>query len=322
MNIFNFLRLLTPIIGLFLICSFSYWKFINKQIYLKKCREINISSFEKSHKIFWNIYKDFLFLTTHLPASLPICKNISVIKSIYIASHNIKKTYKIRIDENASLDSILESLINSQSISPKNIEYTLNDITFYKTLNANFSIKGGLEGYFSPATYRIPCNQSLNAMLTKFNNKILSNIFPDLKRKMIIQLKINLHTLLTLASIVEKESSLQYEKKVIAGIIFNRLKIKMKLQMDSSSSYIFQKNIMPLKFQTKQFNEYNTYVNYGIPPGPISSSSVSSIYAILYPIQSTFLYFYSPNLKYHIFCKTYNCHLAAIQKPSLKKCIK
>ena len=123
---------------------------------------------------------------------------------------------------------------------------------------------------------------------------------------------------LCLASIIEKEGK---EKKEIAGVFINRLNSNMKLQSDPTVIYAlgetFDGNIRRKDLRIK--NPYNTYVYKGLPPGPISLVTKSSIEAVLNPVLSDNLYFVSRGDGTHKFSVTLREHNRAVRKYQLSK---
>jgi UPF0755 protein len=122
----------------------------------------------------------------------------------------------------------------------------------------------------------------------------------------------------TLASIVEKEAVVPQERGVIAGVFTNRLKTSMPLGSDPTVEYglgIRQTKEQPLTFaQVDQPTPYNTYMNPGLPPTPISSPGLSSLKATLQPDSTEYLFFVARYDGTHVFSKTNAEHLAAQDK--------
>lgn len=127
-------------------------------------------------------------------------------------------------------------------------------------------------------------------------------------------LKLTLNEVLTLASIVEGEAMLDEERAVIAGVYLNRLKKRMRLEADPTVQYAIPDGPRRLTYSDLRFNSpYNTYVHYGLPPGPINSPGRKSILAALYPQFHSFLYFVANGSGGHIFSRTYSEHQKAVQ---------
>ena len=122
------------------------------------------------------------------------------------------------------------------------------------------------------------------------------------------------HQIITLASIVEKETGVASERGVIAGVFYNRLKKRMRLQSDPTTIYgifpTFDGNLR--KKDLLQHTPYNTYKIKGLPPGPIANPGLDAINAAISPDRHTYLYFVSKNNGTHIFSKNYKDHRKAV----------
>ncbi len=121
--------------------------------------------------------------------------------------------------------------------------------------------------------------------------------------------------LLVIGSLIEKEGLDYYDKKLISSVIMNRLQKNMRLQIDASVIYALTNGNYDLNRKLsfkdlKTKNIYNTYVNYGLPPSPISYVSTKTIDIIFENYKTDFLfYFYNSLLKRHVFSKNYKNHL-------------
>lgn len=122
------------------------------------------------------------------------------------------------------------------------------------------------------------------------------------------------YELLIVASILEKESAFQEDKKLISGVIVNRLRKNMPLQVDPTVIYALQDNYTgKLSHADMQVtSKYNTYKNRGLPPTPIAVVSCESINAASQPNLTDYLYFVANSEGSHIFSKTYSEHIKAI----------
>ena len=146
------------------------------------------------------------------------------------------------------------------------------------------------EGLIFPAQYSFPqgtsAQSAAQSMIDRFSD--------DLYGKKLLQgsKDFSAKQLLTIASIVQAESTNEDFSKV-ARVIYNRLKIGMPLQMDSTVHFIMQArgDIFLSRKSTMLNSPYNTYKKYGLPPGPISSPSADAIKATLEPMQGDWLYF-------------------------------
>jgi UPF0755 protein len=126
----------------------------------------------------------------------------------------------------------------------------------------------------------------------------------------------------TLASLIEKETSLPQEKKFVSTVFHNRLKRGMKLDCDPTIIYILkQKGLFEGRLRSKDLrldSPYNTYLYPGLPPSPICNLGKESLEAALYPAKENFLYFVSKNDGSHLFSLTFKEHQAAVRKYQTK----
>ncbi len=194
------------------------------------------------------------------------------------------------------------------------------DVTNYPFL-ASKPKSASLEGYIFPDTYFIPKNvatsTNINTLIIK---KALDNFAKKVTPDMQVQAEkrgMDLYKILTLASVIEKETGpTATEKKTVAGIFYNRLNIGMPLQSDATVNFATQKNQpSPSQADTEIDSPYNTYKYKGLPPGPICNPSLNSIMAALYPTDTDYMYFlHNQKTGQAIFAKTYEDHLKNKQK--------
>lgn len=115
---------------------------------------------------------------------------------------------------------------------------------------------------------------------------------------------------MTLASIVEKETGAANERELVSSVFHNRLNRHMPLQSDPTTIYGllpgFNGNLT--KADLQKYTPYNTYRIPSLPPGPIASAGDAAIRAVLHPANTDYLYFVSNNQGSHIFSKTYSQH--------------
>lgn len=168
-----------------------------------------------------------------------------------------------------------------------------------------------LEGYLFPDTYFIlngsTKEEIINIMVNRFKT-----VFPDKYKARAKELGLDVNDVITIASLIEKETANDSEKSIISGVIYNRLKKGMLLQVDAAVIYAKtrgEKSLDKVYYNDLKIkSKYNTYLYKGLPPGPISSPGKASIEAALYPQRNDYLY-YLANGNKHVFSKTYNEHL-------------
>lgn len=148
-----------------------------------------------------------------------------------------------------------------------------------------------LEGYLFPNTYQIAKDATeeniVNVMLEQFNTVFKDEYYTRAK-----ELGLSINEVITIASIIERECLHDADRAKVASVIYNRLDDGMALQMCSTVQYVLgkQKETL-LDSDTKIESPYNTYINPGLPPGPIASPGEASIKAALYPEDTDYLYF-------------------------------
>lgn len=192
------------------------------------------------------------------------------------------------------------------------------DVDIIKDIPVDEELRYVLEGYLFPETYELKKGSSthdvMQRMLEEFQTKI--NTIPDLDSKLKVR-NLSLHELLTIASLVEREVVVDEERALVAGVIDNRIKQDMKLEIDATVQYLLDKPKARLLFKDlKVKSPYNSYLNKGLPPGPIASPSLESIEAALAPEASDYLFYVTKKdgSSGHLFAKTYKEHQQNIAK--------
>ena len=177
---------------------------------------------------------------------------------------------------------------------------------------------GSLEGYLYPETYKFSkaggARRIVQTLLNTFKERVLQ---PE-RVQQAEAMQFTFHEIVTLASLIEKETGLAKERKLISSVFHNRLAKKMRLQTDPTVIYAmvdFDGNIR--KKDLSIDSPYNTYKHFGLPPGPIASPGLESIQAALDPDESDFLYFVSRKDGSHQFSTNYKDHIRAVQKYQL-----
>lgn len=175
-----------------------------------------------------------------------------------------------------------------------------------------------VEGFLFPDTYQFPGDNItpqavVDAMLDRFEQVAL-----PLWEKQRAQTQLNLLGWVTLSSIVEKEAVIPQERSLIAGVFANRLQKGQKLESDPTVEYalqIRQTPDRPLTFaDIRTPSPYNTYLNPGLPPGPIAAPGKASLEATLAPAKTDYLFFVARYDGTHVFSKTLPEHDAAVKR--------
>lgn len=188
-----------------------------------------------------------------------------------------------------------------------------------KTADFSFISKHGidaesLEGYIYPDTYYFTKDESVENIISATIDRLWSVYKPEWKARA-DELGFSTHQIITLASIIEKETGDKDERELVASVFFNRLKKGMRLETDPTVIYgikNFDGNITRKHLSAK--NPYNTYKIDGLPPGPIASPGRDSIKATLYPAETSYLFFVSKNNGTHHFSANLREHNRAVNK--------
>jgi UPF0755 protein len=174
------------------------------------------------------------------------------------------------------------------------------------------------EGFLRPETYILPADINAPELLRLMVEGFKSDWEPEWDARL-DSLKMSRLALVTLASIVEGEAKADEERETIAGVYRNRLRIGMALQADPTVQYAIslkRGRRKPRLFQKDYQIEspYNTYLQPGLPPGPVNSPGRRSLEAALHPAEVRYLYFVAGPDGRHVFSRTYGEHLRAIRK--------
>ncbi len=171
-----------------------------------------------------------------------------------------------------------------------------------------------LEGYLLPETYAFSKGVTEAQVIRKMVRDMLA-LFDEEKRARMNTLGMNLHEVLTLASIIEKEAGVVSEAPLIASVYHNRLRKKMRLQSDPTVIYGIENFDGDLRRRDlTRDGPYNTYMRRGLPPTPIANPGRSSIAAALDPADTAYLYFVSRNDRTHVFSETLADHNRAVDR--------
>jgi UPF0755 protein len=188
-------------------------------------------------------------------------------------------------------------------------------LTRDRSLTAALGIQAdNLEGYLYPDTYKFARGVKAKDVVTAMVEHFKEVFGPELRARA-QELNLTEHQVVTLASIIEKESGTNSERAEISAVFHNRLRKHIPLQSDPTVIYGltgFDGNIR--KKDLSSPSPYNTYKMTGLPPGPIANPGIEAIKATLYPSGSRALYFVSRNDGTHQFSATLSEHNQAVEK--------
>jgi UPF0755 protein len=233
--------------------------------------------------------------------------NMDVLKMITDQSLNRRIT--ITIPEGLNIRQIAHLLSRLADVdSARFVRETFND-SLINLLDIN---SDNLEGFLFPDTYQFNLSRRGNneheiicTMADQFRKKITPEMLDSINQR-----NLTLKEVITIASIIEGETRFEPEKKIISRVYYNRLKKRMRLEADPTVQYALPdgpKRRLTYK-DLKYPSPYNTYLNRGLPPGPINNPSLSSIMAAIYPDNNRYLYFVAKGDGSHKFAETYDQH--------------
>ncbi len=189
-----------------------------------------------------------------------------------------------------------------------------------KKLLAQLGIRGdSAEGYLFPDTYNLTKGATASEIIRLLVKRFWSVWYQagfDARAKALGE---DVHTVIILASIVEKEAMRPSERPIIAGVFWNRIRRGMPLQADPTVRYgiLIERRISKKRLRWRDLRKrtpYNTYVIKGLPKGPISNPGEDSIRAVLFPARTRYLYFVSKNNGTHKFSTNLREHNLAVEK--------
>ena len=225
-------------------------------------------------------------------------------------NQGLTKTHKLVIKEGANIFDIQKALENS---------FLDIDCFNLDCLKMHTPFK---EGALYPDTYFYKDSMKASSLLQASHERLFKKVSELWINKPLSNPLRNINEALILASIIEKEAGNNKEKILIAGVFLKRITLGMKLQADPTIIYgllpNFDGDIKKSDILNKN-NLYNTYMIKGLPPTPISMSSVSSIEAAIYAEPGDYLFFVADTKYSHHFSKTYKEHVSKIEELGLNK---
>lgn len=243
-----------------------------------------------------------------------ISNNMTNVQILKLLTTPLKEENTIRftIPEGFTILQIANRLEDKGIVSKDDFLNAVNHHTYDYSFLKNIpqTTKYTLEGYLFPDTYivqkGISAEEIVMMMLDRFE-EITSRY-----TQYLYDSSYTLHDVVSIASIIEHEAKLDEERPTIAGVIYNRLDTQMKLQMCSTVQYALDIRKKALSLEDLQVQSpYNTYLNSGLPIGPICSPGESSLHAAFMPEEHSYLFFVVKDLTEgsHAFSETINQHL-------------
>lgn len=248
-----------------------------------------------------------------------------IIKSLKTGRVYREPVFTMTVPEGLTLEQIAEVIEKKTDYSADEFMKKVTDAAFIEQMMVSYpdllteailqeNVRYALEGYLYPATYPIyeenpTLDEIIKMMLTAMNSNV-SEFKTILEEK-----EMTVHELITFASLLEEEATAQTDRETIASVFYNRMNIEMPLQTDPTVLYALGSHKDRVLYEDLEVkNPYNTYQNLGLPPGPIAGAGKESIEASLNPSDTEYLYFLADKEGTNHFAKSYDEHLANIEK--------
>ena len=226
------------------------------------------------------------------------------------------RLYKFTVPEGSNLNQIADIIDSAGLVDHKEFLQLADDTRFIENIG-NGAVS--LEGYLFPDTYFFPKNVAAERIIETMIDRLQSELTDDWIQRA-SEINFTIHEVITLASIIEKETGAAAERPLISSVFHNRLKKKMRLETDPTVIYgikNFDGNLTRKHLETKTPD--NTYRISGLPPGPIASPGKAAIEAALYPAKTSYLFFVSKKDGTHQFSTNLADHNRAIRKYQLRR---
>ncbi len=229
-----------------------------------------------------------------------------------------RDSIKVTIPEGYTIKQIAEVLSEAGVATSDEFYAALNPDSYdYRFLKDLPQRDNRMEGYLFPATYDIAPGMSaqeiVNLMLKTFDECFTDGYYARAKER-----NMTVDQVVTLASVIERETNADTERAKVAGVFYNRLKDNMPLQSCATVQYVLGENKPVLSIEDTQIDSpYNTYKFTGLPIGPIASPGADCIKAVLYPEDTDAYYFCLGKNGEHIFSRTYEEHTKAMEASGL-----
>ncbi len=172
----------------------------------------------------------------------------------------------------------------------------------------------GHEGYLFPSTYLVPLAATPDQVTRMLTDQFAKELPPDAAQRA-RALHVTLAQAVTVASLVEREAKIESDRPLIAGVIYNRLRLGMPLQVDATIEYALPEHKSELSLRDLKIDSpYNSYQHAGLPPTPIANPGQPSLLAALHPAKTDDLYYVYCGNGHHVFAKTFAEHQANVER--------
>ena len=239
---------------------------------------------------------------------------ISLIQVVRILREGRVHHYRITIPEGLTMDEIIDRFVQEGLGQRHELEPLIGRTDLLGGLDPEAT---DLEGYLFPDTYHFTRAHQEPALVSALVTRFME-VWTPLRQKRADELGLTIREVITLASLIEKETALPAERPLVSAVFHNRLRRNIKLDCDPTVIYAIRKtgeyDGVLRKSDLALDSPYNTYLYRGLPPGPIANPGTASIDAALNPAPVRHLYFVSKNDGSHVFSTSYREHRRAVRR--------
>ncbi len=191
---------------------------------------------------------------------------------------------------------------------------SFSDVAQHSSVHIDGSDSKNLEGFLFPDTYSIPRHASAQAIARVMTSQFMHEL-PARHAQLAQRLGYTVPQIVTIASMVEREAKVDDERRLMAGVYYNRLHAGMPLEVDATIEYALPQHENALSLRDLKVNSpYNTYLYTGLPPTPIANPGRKSLLAAFNPAKTDYLYYVYRGRGRHQFSRTLDEQQAAERK--------
>lgn len=326
----KFFKIIFIILSLLFVSAFAIAFYLNMPSGQGKAVEFEIKSGESPKNISKRLEKEKLIQNQHLAYLYTRSKmymgkrihkgkykfqdNLSTIEiiNLFIEGKAVPDQVKLTIPEGKNVYDIAD-ILKEQGIIKEKSEF-LKLVRNQDLINEYGIEAKSLEGYLYPTTYFILKDEKVENIVRRMLNTFVKNFPKDEFHEVKDKLKLNRHDIMILASLIEKETGVSSERRIVSSVYHNRIKKGMKMECDPTVIYAlllanrYRGKLSRARGDLDIDSRYNTYLYKGLPPGPIANPSRASILAALDPEDTDYIYFVAKSDKSHNFSTNFADH--------------
>lgn len=234
--------------------------------------------------------------------------------ALNVLIHGRSSAVRVTVPEGLNVRQVAKLFAQQGLVDEKEFLAEARDFAPYDYIEAVPEADYRIEGFLFPDTYDFANDATPRDIMQKMADEFDRKLTPEM-RQQAADCNLSIYELVNLASLVEKEARYPEDRPVIAQVFFKRLDINMPLQTDTTLQYLRDEVKEDLSIEdTRVESPYNTYLHYGLPPGPIASPGLASIEAVLHPADTDFLYFVADRDGHNHYGYNYDEHLDLVNQ--------